>query len=149
MAHRRAWVLERPPSRCRVLPSQASFLGIAARRPCALASTAWPSRRFSKWLDSLPGEICVRILVLTNLYPPHYIGGYELICQTVVETLWQRGHFVPILTSDHQLTSARQQPDAPGVERLLKINGLYGHPWRGMRELRHIERYNNQTLRSA
>jgi len=91
----------------------------------------------------------VRILVLTNLYPPHHIGGYELICQTVVETLWERGHFVPILTSNHVVDSARLHPDSPGVERLLRIHGLYGHPWRGICPLRHIERHNNQVLRSA
>src|SRR3954470_15423443 len=29
----------------------------------------------------------MRILVLTNLYPPHYLGGYELICYMVVNEL--------------------------------------------------------------
>ena len=43
----------------------------------------------------------MKILVLTNLYPPHYVGGYELHCQTVVEALRARGHVVQVLTSDH------------------------------------------------
>ena len=40
-----------------------------------------------------------RILVVTNLYPPHHFGGYELSCRDVVE-LWRRwGHEVTVLTS--------------------------------------------------
>jgi glycosyltransferase involved in cell wall biosynthesis len=91
----------------------------------------------------------VKILVLTNLYPPHHIGGYELICQTVVDQLRERGHTVPILASDHHVASAREQNDDPEVERLLRINGLYGQPWRGVRQLRPVERANNQILRQA
>ena len=43
----------------------------------------------------------MRILALTNLYPPHYLGGYELICQMVVHELRARGHEVQVLTSNH------------------------------------------------
>ena len=32
----------------------------------------------------------MRILVLSNLYPPHYIGGYELVCATVTSALRAR-----------------------------------------------------------
>ena len=41
----------------------------------------------------------MRILALSNLYPPHVIGGYELGCRDVVETLRKRGHEVHVLTS--------------------------------------------------
>ena len=91
----------------------------------------------------------MKILVLTNLYPPHHVGGYELICQTVREELRARGHDLPVLTSDHAVAWARPEQEDPFVERVLIINGLYGHPWRGMRELRWVERHNNQMLRSA
>ena len=41
----------------------------------------------------------MRILVLSNLYPPHFIGGYELGCRDIVEALRKRGHEVLVLTS--------------------------------------------------
>src|ERR1700719_3334157 len=43
----------------------------------------------------------MRILVISNLYPPHHIGGYELCCKEAVEGLRKRGHEVCVLTSDY------------------------------------------------
>jgi glycogen synthase len=43
----------------------------------------------------------VRILVLTNLYPPHHIGGYEIGCKDVVDALKNRGHDIRVLTSKY------------------------------------------------
>ena len=43
----------------------------------------------------------MRVLVISNLYPPHYIGGYELGCRDVVEALRRRGHAVTVLTSTY------------------------------------------------
>jgi glycogen(starch) synthase len=43
----------------------------------------------------------LRILVISNLYPPHYIGGYELGCAEVVNALERRGHAVRVLTSTY------------------------------------------------
>jgi glycogen synthase len=91
----------------------------------------------------------MKILVLTNLYPPHYIGGYELICQTVVEILRERGHSINVLTSDYTLPGAESQVENSGVERSLRIHGLYGHPWLGILRLAGLEQHNNQKLRSA
>ncbi|CAN5813517.1 N/A [soil metagenome] len=41
-----------------------------------------------------------RILALTNMYPPHHYGGYELLCRDVVTGLRGRGHEVSVLTTD-------------------------------------------------
>lgn len=43
----------------------------------------------------------MRILVVSNFYPPHFIGGYELGCAAVVEALRARGHQVAVLTSTY------------------------------------------------
>lgn len=43
----------------------------------------------------------MRILVMSNFYPPHFVGGYELGCLDVVEGLKARGHQVCVLTSTH------------------------------------------------
>jgi glycogen synthase len=53
----------------------------------------------------------VRILVVTNQYPPHSIGGYALSCQTVVEHFALRGHSVYVLTSDATLPGVPEDAD--------------------------------------
>jgi glycogen synthase len=41
----------------------------------------------------------MRLLFLTNRYPPHLTGGYEVVTQLVAEGLRKRGHEIDILTS--------------------------------------------------
>jgi len=41
----------------------------------------------------------MRVLVLSNLYPPDVVGGYELCCRQVVDGLLEQGHDVRVLTS--------------------------------------------------
>lgn len=43
----------------------------------------------------------MRILVVSNLYPPHHIGGYELSCRQAALWLKARGHDVRVLTSTY------------------------------------------------
>jgi glycogen synthase len=58
----------------------------------------------------------MRILVLSNLYPPAAVGGYERMCRDVVERFRRRGHEVRVLTS----TFGGMVSDVdPGVERRL------------------------------
>lgn len=54
----------------------------------------------------------MRLVFLSNYYPPHHIGGYEELCQDVAEGLLARGHAVAVLTSrgpsqDESSTSLR------------------------------------------
>ncbi len=41
----------------------------------------------------------MRILVVSNLYPPDLLGGYEMGCRQAVDALRGRGHQVRVLTS--------------------------------------------------
>ncbi len=41
----------------------------------------------------------MKILVISNLYPPHQLGGYEIGCRNLVNGLRSRGHEVHVLTS--------------------------------------------------
>ena len=41
----------------------------------------------------------MHILVISDLYPPYYIGGYELNCKDTVNALINRGNHVTVLTS--------------------------------------------------
>lgn len=66
----------------------------------------------------------MRILIVSNLYPPHYLGGYEVHCAKVAEGLVERGHRVVVLTSDYGV-SGTAQPEAEvrsgvPVHRLLR-----------------------------
>jgi glycosyltransferase involved in cell wall biosynthesis len=65
----------------------------------------------------------MRILVISNFYPPLRIDGYAQWCQEVSEGLQERGHDVWVLTSRHQAASANP---APRVRRLLYLeNDLF------------------------
>ncbi|MGP8197956.1 MAG: glycosyltransferase family 4 protein [Limisphaerales bacterium] len=89
----------------------------------------------------------MKILVLSNLYPPHHAGTFENHCQTVTESLRLRGHTIFVLTSSHGLSS--EQRDAE-IERRLQLNGVFGHPLlTGFMELRPLEIHNNDVLREA
>ncbi len=87
----------------------------------------------------------MRILVITNLYPPHEIGGYELRCRDVCGRLAASGHEVHILTSDHRVQGRQEIPE-PHVSRKLRINGMYGNPWLPIRRLYALEKHNHETL---
>ena len=90
----------------------------------------------------------MKILYLTNLYPPHHLGGYELICANVNAAMQARGHETLVLTSDHGVQAGEDSVE-PGVRRELRVHGMYGHPWLGINALRSVEFHNNEALRQA
>lgn len=87
----------------------------------------------------------MKILVISNLYPPHEIGGYEIRCRDVSERLRTFGHEVRVLTSNHQVPG-HPSTDEPTVSRKLKLHGMYGHPWLPIQQLYAQEKHNHQTL---
>jgi len=74
----------------------------------------------------------MRILVLSDLYPPASLGGYEVAAGEVVEALRLRGHDVWVLTTDAPATGGApaearleralrtRPPSAPSVWRLAE-----------------------------
>jgi glycosyltransferase involved in cell wall biosynthesis len=70
----------------------------------------------------------MKILVVTNLYPPHHVGGYELGCRDVVEKLRERGHAVRVLTSSFRNGEAQNLPRDTEVERVLQFNFMPSDP---------------------
>ena len=58
----------------------------------------------------------MKILVLSNLYPPDFHGGYELGCEQAVNALPARGHEVRVVTDragpspDRVLASSGRRP---------------------------------------
>jgi glycogen synthase len=61
----------------------------------------------------------MRILFVSNLYPPNVVGGYERLCFEVAADFAARGHDVWVLTSDHGGRTA----DYPGqtIRRNLRL----------------------------
>lgn len=49
----------------------------------------------------------MKILVLTNYFPPYYIGGYELACFDTVKFLQNAGHDVYVLTGEYVEESSK------------------------------------------
>ena len=92
-----------------------------------------------------------RILVLTNLYPPHHFGGYELSCRDVVE-LWRRwGHEVTVLTSSTVrpgVTSPAEGRSDVRRELHISFDGRELQTWPATKRLAY-ERHNQRCLRDA
>jgi len=86
----------------------------------------------------------VRILILTNLYPPHHAGTYDFRCESVARALRQRRHEVRVLTSNHGLRAEQRGTD---TERRLRLNGVYGHPRiTRVLDLKELEFHNHTVL---
>jgi glycosyltransferase involved in cell wall biosynthesis len=92
------------------------------------------------------GHAAGTVVVVTNLYPPHYLGGYELACADVVESLLARGWDVRVLTS--RFRAETDDTDAR-VERSLyvRLPGAGAATWPLHELLHHIE--NRRLLRRS
>jgi len=60
----------------------------------------------------------LKILVVSNYYPPYFIGGYELGCKDIVGALKSRGHQVKVLTSTYRVDHPQTEGD---VYRWLQL----------------------------
>jgi len=88
----------------------------------------------------------MRLLTISNFYPPHHVSGYAMLCSDVVESLRARGHEATVLTST--LGCGREIRDGH-VHRLLAlespldyyrpIEGL-AYPIANRRNLNHLRR---------
>jgi glycogen synthase len=89
----------------------------------------------------------VKILVITNLYPPHHAGTFDLRCEAVVNLLKLRGHVVRVLTSTHGMLAAQQGGE---IERRLTLNGFHEHELvTDFKPLKEIELANHAALRET
>lgn len=86
----------------------------------------------------------MKILVISNLYPPHAVGGYEERCRQVSDSLRERGHEVFVLTSDYRMEGVNA--DESHVRRELEIHGFFGRPWLSIQRLYGLELRNHQRL---
>lgn len=82
----------------------------------------------------------MKILVLTNYYPPHLVDPSDVRTETICEALKDRGHQVRVLTSTGG--SAKEYDDGR-IARLLQLND---NPELEIGELEEIEQANNNAL---
>ena len=93
-----------------------------------------------------PRIAAVRVLVVTGLYPPNQVGGYEIACASFVEHLRRSGHDVRVLAAKHPIPAGAADETAVfrGLEwyrdETLRFRGL--SPTGRLR----LERHNQRTL---
>jgi glycosyltransferase involved in cell wall biosynthesis len=80
------------------------------------------------------------------MYPPHHLGGYELMWQAAVRALRARGHEVRVLTTDHSEGAGRDEEDAD-VHRALRWYWRdHEFPRMSLRARRALESHNQAIL---
>ncbi len=92
----------------------------------------------------------MRILFLSNLYPPHELGGYGQLCQEVADQLRIRDHEVRVLTSRHGVHN-KAHKESEDVTRSLYLQSEidYYHPSHYFLRRPLQERANLRELRRA
>ncbi|MGA2554781.1 MAG: glycosyltransferase [Verrucomicrobiota bacterium] len=86
----------------------------------------------------------MKILALTNLFPPHHAGPFGTHCQSVVQDLRTRGHTILVLTSTHGLHGEQRDEE---VHRCLRLNGA--PKLTAFQQLRTQEIHNTRMLLEA
>ncbi len=91
----------------------------------------------------------MRILFLSNFYPPADMGGWEQWCQEVAHAFAQRGHDVWVLTSNFGLEQVKQ-PETK-VRRLLHLESDVEHyqPFAFFRYIDEHDRHNAQVMKDT
>ena len=68
----------------------------------------------------------MKVLVVSNPYPPGHLGGYELACAYVADNLAALGHDVLVLTSQPGIApSSGPAPKQASVERCLALAPVF------------------------
>ncbi len=90
----------------------------------------------------------MKILVVSNLFPPRVLGGYEILCGQVCADLERRGHHIVVATTG-------SGPDLPGpppvadVRRILRLTQEFGTaPRRDRRRDLAVARSNRAATRA-
>ena len=91
-----------------------------------------------------------RILTITNLYPPHALGGYEMSCQDVMRRLAARGHEVTVVTTTTRLDGVADPPHEAQTDVRRELEWYWeDHRLRSppLVERARMERRNRRRLR--
>ncbi len=79
----------------------------------------------------------MKILIVSNFFPPEVYGGYEIGCSRVAEALRERGHGVRVLTSMCEMEDQREwvsrklissfKMDVSAMPRLKRLRTVFRH----------------------
>lgn len=67
----------------------------------------------------------MKILVVSNAYPPYITGGYEIACYDIVQRLRKKGHEIHILTSDYRRKENHSMDSDKKVYRKLMLEDRF------------------------
>ncbi|HWF34627.1 MAG TPA: glycosyltransferase [Solirubrobacteraceae bacterium] len=90
----------------------------------------------------------LRVLAVGSVYPPHHLGGYEIIWRGAMRHLRRQGHLARILATDYRRPEAGPAPpEDPDVHRELDWYWR-DHEWRSLGPLAtlRLERHNADVL---
>lgn len=89
----------------------------------------------------------MRILVLSNFFPPHGIGGMEYRCKETIDSLHKRGHEVLTLTSNYGVAHSVGTQEKDVIRALnLESDLLHYRPLGFFISRRRLERQNRNHL---
>lgn len=66
----------------------------------------------------------MKILAITDSYPPHHTGGYELRCKDIFESLIQRGYQIFVITTVCPKSPCVLHPSEKVIARILRKNSV-------------------------
>ena len=92
----------------------------------------------------------MKLLVLTNLYPPQELGGYGRCMADFAWGLQHRGHQIQVLSSDtpHLGQSSTEGPSGEQVTRSLKLKGTYKGGVRPLTDRAAVQAVNNSNAKA-
>jgi glycosyltransferase involved in cell wall biosynthesis len=113
------------------LPPEAESLraGLAAR-PGGIGGLSGYLRAIGRAPATRTGRP-LRILVVTNLFPPQELGGYGRMMWEFARGLIGRGHAVRILTADQPGMQRKPDPDEEEMERHVRRHLTLPGGWQG------------------
>jgi glycosyltransferase involved in cell wall biosynthesis len=88
----------------------------------------------------------VRVLTVGNMYPPHHLGGYELIWESAVARLRDAGHEVRVLTTGFRRSGAGAETDREVRRELRWYWRDHAWPRHGWRTRLELERHNGAVF---
>ncbi len=96
----------------------------------------------------------MKILFLSNFFPPHWIGGYELGCQQIAQSLYKKGHHCQILASNYQSpgkTESQNGTEELPCRRSLQHTLLHGSKPERFGSIKAIarDRFNSREARRS
>jgi glycogen(starch) synthase len=84
----------------------------------------WIRIFWERIIDSDCGSFLMKIMIITSIFPPGFLGGFELAALDIARGLKQKGHDICVVTSAYFLDYEQKLNDFP-VHRILESIAPY------------------------